>query len=86
MTIKDRIKKLAGFFREGDNVLIALHDKDRDIIKIEATCDIDDILMEVTSKYIQQQFDNFDGVQHDCIDFYRHKFNELFDELEKEFS
>lgn len=86
MNIKERIKKLAGFYRNGDNVLIALHDKDKDLIEIEATYDIDDILMEVTSKYIEQQYSNFDGIQHDCIDFYRHKFNDLFDKLEEELS
>jgi hypothetical protein len=34
MRIKERIKKLAGFYRDGDNVLIALQDKDRDVIAI----------------------------------------------------
>lgn len=85
MKIKERIKKLAGFYRDGDNALIALHDKDRDVIAIESTYDIDDILMEVTSKYIEQQYSNFDGIQHDCIDFYRNKFNDLFDKMENEF-
>ena len=84
MKIKERIKKLAGYYRDGDNALIALHDKDRDVIAIESTYDIDDILMEVTSKYIEQQYSNFDGIQHDCIDFYRNKFNNLFDKMESE--
>jgi hypothetical protein len=76
--------KLAGFYRDGYSALIALHDKDRDVIAIESTYDIDDILMEVTSKYIEQQYSNFDGIQHDCIDFYRNKFNALFDKMEDE--
>ena len=33
MRIKERMKKLAGFYRDGDNALIALHDKDRDVIE-----------------------------------------------------
>lgn len=50
----------------------------------EAIHDIDDILMEVTAKYLEQQYSNFDGIQSDCIDFYRNKFNDLFDKMEDE--
>lgn len=84
MRIKERMKQLVGYFTEEDNVLLALQDKKYGHIAIEMTPDIDDILMEVTAKYIEQQYSNFDGIQHDCIDFYRNKFNNLFDKMEDE--
>ena len=83
MKVREKIKKLAGMFRDGDKALVAIHDMDRDQITIESTHDIDEILIKVLENYIETQYSNFDGIQHDCIDFYRNKFNNLFDELEK---
>ena len=84
MRIKERMKQLIGYFTEEDNALFALQDKKYGHISIEATYDIDDILMEVTSKYVEMQYSNFDGIQGDCIDFYRQKFKKLFDDMEVE--
>lgn len=81
---KEEFRKKANYYREGDSALIAIQDGDRGHIIINNTHDIDDILMEVVDKYIKQQFSNFDGIQYDCIDFYRNKFNNLFDEIEKD--
>lgn len=84
MKTRERIKKLAGMFRDRDQALVAIHDMDRDQITIESTYDIDKILIKVLENYIETQYSNFDGIQHDCIDFYRNKFNDLFDRLESE--
>ena len=83
-TIAERMKRLLGYFTEEDNCLLALHDRESGNISIEATYDIDDILIETTRNYIQQQYSNFEGIEIDCIDLYREKFNKMFDELEKE--
>jgi len=45
---------------------------------------IDDVLLDLTKTYIEDEYSNFDGIQHDCIDFYRNKFNDLFDKMEDE--
>lgn len=84
MKIRERIKKLAAMFKDGDKALVAIYDMDREQIAIESTYDIDEILIMVLESYIETQYSNFDGIQHDCIDFYRNKFNELFDRLESE--
>jgi len=87
MKIKEQMQKILSYFTKKDNALVAIQDKQYGHIAIEMTPDIDDILMEVTSKYIEQQYSNFDGMQHiqrDCIDFYRNKFNKLFDDMENE--
>lgn len=81
---KEKFRKCASYYREGDNALIAIQDNDNGHIIINNTADIDDILLEVVDKYVKQQYNNFDGIQHDCVDFYRHKFNKLFDDIEKE--
>jgi hypothetical protein len=84
MMDKDEFRKYASYYREGDDALIAIQDNDNGLIIIKNTTDIDDILLEVIDKYVKQQYSNFDGIQHDCIDFYRNKFVNLFDQMEGE--
>lgn len=48
---KDKFRKCANYYREGDNALIAIQDNDKGHIIINNTTDIDDVLLEVRVGY-----------------------------------
>ena len=84
---KEDFLRQAAYYKEGDSVILGVKydatEQGNLILPVmEGDCDV--IFITLLEKYIEQQYSNFDGIQSDCIDFYRNKFNELFDKMEDE--
>lgn len=77
-------KSIADYYKKGDNALIAIEDVESGHYISTSAGDIENILFQQLKLFIENQFSNFDGIQYDCIDFYRNKINNLLDDLEND--